>query len=349
MASIYLKKTLWEYKFNKLSHLILALKYYAQIYFSIVKCKLIYPKSKVIGILLAEHFGDIIASEPILPALLQKYPGSKIFWIIKPSFKAVLEHHPLIHQVIEEKNLLTSIFLTIANPFDYFYNLHLNELRKDAFFNWKLKNTKALELNLLKENYLINHNLLEVYSQLADLGKIQEHPNIYLNREAFKNPFQEPYWVINHKSNNHLKEWPKENWEKVMQLAMDNFDVKVIELGLEDALCITHPNFLSLVGKTSLEQSMKIIQGASFYLGVDTGPSHCANAFQISSLIRLGDFVNFRNYQVFSGAFQNGQIAKLFYNQHGPASELPIEEVWNELSKIYLKQQNLELSPSHNL
>lgn len=350
MASIYFKQSLWEYKFKKLSHLILALKYYVQIYFSIVKCKLIYPQSKVIGILLAEHFGDIIASEPILPSLLQKYPGAKIFWIIKPSFKAVMEHHPMVHQIIEEKNLLTSILLSRHNPFHFFYNLHLNQLRKDEFFQIPLENKKAYEINLTIDNYLNRSNLLEMFSQLADLGKIKGQPTIYLSKRKIQLPFKnEKFWVINPKSNNILKEWPKENWKILIDRAIQEWGINVVELGLDDPLEYNNPHFVSLVGKTTLEESMKIIEKASFYLGVDTGPTHCANAFRIPGLVLCGEFKNFNNYQVYSGAYQLDGIATIYFNTHGPASELSVDEVWEQLSNIYLKQQELELSPSHNL
>lgn len=348
MASIYFKQSLWEYKFKKLSHLILALKYYVQIYFSIVKCKLIYPQSKVIGILLAEHFGDIIASEPILPSLLQKYPGAKIFWIIKPSFKAVMEHHPLVHQIIEEKNLLTSILLSRHNPFHFFYNLHLNQLRKDEFFQIPLENKKAYEINLTIDNYYSNNNLLGVFSQLADLGKISGYPQIYLDQKPLELPFKE-YWVINHQSNDVEREWPKENWVPIIERAIKEWGVNIIEIGINSRMKFTHPNFQSLVGQTTLEESMKIIQKASFFLGVDTGPTHCANAFKIPALVLCGDFKNFRNYKSYSGAYQLDGIATIYFNTQGPASELSVDEVWEQLSNIYLKQQELELSPSHNL
>jgi len=348
MASIYLKKSLWEYKFNKLSHLILALKYYTQIYFSVVKCKLIYPESKVIGILLAEHFGDIIASEPILPALLQKYPGAKIFWIIKPSFKAVLEHHPLIHQVIEEKNLLTSIFLNRYNPFHLFYNLHLNQLRKDVFYHLELVNKSASQLSLTIDNYYHSNNLLGVFSQLADLGKITGYPQIYLNKTPLQLPYED-YWVINHQSNDVEREWPKENWKQIIERAITEWGINIIEIGINSRMNFSHPKFYSLVGSTTLEESMKIIQKASFFLGVDTGPTHCANAFKIPALVLCGDFKNFRNYKSYSGAFELDGIANIYFNTKGPASELSIDEVWEQLSKTYSKQHHLELIPSHNL
>jgi heptosyltransferase-3 len=349
MASIYFKKSLWEYKFHKLSHLFLALKYYIQTCIHVLTIRFRYPKEKVIGILLAEHFGDIIAAEPIIPELQEKYPGAKICWLVKPSFKAVLENHPLIYKIFEEKNVLTSIFLSKWNPFHLFYNLHLNGLRKDPFFHCELVNEKAKKLNILKENYLFTNNLLEVFSQLADLGKKQGHPTIYLNQEKLSLPFNGPYWVINHKSNNISKEWTKEKWVIILTKAIKEWNVKIVELGLDDALEFCHPNFISLVGQTTLEESMKIIQHSSFYLGVDTGPTHCANAFHIPGLALFGDFVNFKNYQVFSGAYQLEGIATIYFNENGPTSELTVEEVWEQLSKTYLKQHHLEPIPSHNL
>ncbi|MHA8065106.1 glycosyltransferase family 9 protein [Aquirufa sp. ROCK2-A2] len=349
MASIYFKKALWEYKFKKVSHLLLALKYYVQTCLIVLKDKILHPNNTTIGILLAEHFGDIIAAEPIIPALCDKFPNAKIYWIVKPSFRAVLANHPHIHHLIEEKNLLTSIFLSKWNPFDQFYNLHLNDLRKDAYFQSELINEKAISLNILKENYLVNNNLLTVFSQLADLGKINGYPKIYLGKEKMKLPFKGSYWVINPKSNNISKEWPKEKWSAILLRAIEEWNVQIVELGLHDALEISHPNFISLVGKTTLEESMKIIQNASFFIGVDTGPTHCANAFQIPGLALFGNFVNFKNYQVFSGSYQLDGIATIYFNQNGPASELTIEEVWDELSKTYLKHHHLELISSHNL
>ncbi|MHA8050625.1 glycosyltransferase family 9 protein [Aquirufa sp. ROCK-SH2] len=348
MAHYYFKKSLWEYKFKKLSHLILALKYYAQIYFSIVRCKLIYPKSKVIGVLLAEHFGDIVAAEPIIPELLRKYPEAKIFWIIKPNFKAVLENHPLIHEIIEEKNLLTSIYLSRYNPFHFFYNLHLNQLREDEYYHLPLKNERAYELNLTINNYYESNNLLSVFSQLADLGRISGYPNIYLNKKSVQLPF-EKYWVINHQSNDVEREWSSEKWVQIISRAIKEWDVNIIEIGLNNSLNFSHPKFKSMVGKTTLEESMKIIQKSCFFLGVDTGPTHCANAFKIPALILCGDFKNFRNYKSYSGAYQLDGIANIYFNTKGPASELSVEEVWEQLSTIYLKQQDLELSTNHNL
>lgn len=349
MASIYFKKALWEYKFKKVSHLLLALIYYVQICLIVLKDRILHPNNTTIGILLAEHFGDIIAAEPIIPALCDKFPNAKIYWIVKPSFRAVLANHPHIHHLIEEKNLLTSIFLSKWNPFDQFYNLHLNNLRKDAYFQSELINEKAFNKNITIENYYNENNLLTVFAQLADLGKINGYPKIYLEKKQYNLPFEGKYWVINHKSNDIEREWTKENWVKIIDKAIKQWGVNIVEIGLEDGLEYNHPQFISMVGKTNLAESMRLVQHAEFFLGVDTGPTHCANAFKIPALVLCGDFKNFRNYKSYSGAYQLDGIATIYFNQNGPASELTIEEVWDELSKTYLKHHHLELISSHNL
>ena len=96
--------------------------------------RLLNPNKTFIGILLAEHLGDIVASEPIIDALHKKFQDAEIYWIVKPVFAPVLIKHPGLSKVILETNLLFSILIARKNTFTEFYNLHLNELRKDPFF-----------------------------------------------------------------------------------------------------------------------------------------------------------------------------------------------------------------------
>ncbi|MEK6546950.1 MAG: hypothetical protein AABZ56_01410, partial [Bacteroidota bacterium] len=70
MASIYVSRSLWEYKFRKLSYWFSACMSYAQLYLSIRVERIAHP---VIGILMAEHLGDIVAAEPIIDALRHKH------------------------------------------------------------------------------------------------------------------------------------------------------------------------------------------------------------------------------------------------------------------------------------
>ena len=59
---------------------------YARLYIRIRMQRFQQP---VIGILLAEHLGDIVAAEPIIGELRQKHPQAKIVWIVKASFRSL--------------------------------------------------------------------------------------------------------------------------------------------------------------------------------------------------------------------------------------------------------------------
>jgi heptosyltransferase-3 len=77
----------------------------------------------------------------------------------------------------------------------------------------------------------------------------------------------------------------------------------------------------------------KIISGADFFLGIDSGPTHIANAFEIPGLILLGDFKNFKNHMPYSGAYELGR-ATVYHYPNGTSVEIPLETVWQTLTKI---------------
>lgn len=325
-------QSVWQYKWRKLAHVLAAQVAYVRLYFQIRVHKWRRPTDKFIGILLAEHLGDIVAAEPIIEALCGKFPKAKIVWIIKPAFRALLENHPKIELLIDEHSVLFSMYVTKKHPFDLFYNLHLSDLRSDSFFPGQfLKNTKAAEMEITKENYLHHFNLLEVVSQLADLGKLSGYPHIYLEKGAKNTHLQKPYWIIHRKSNAQMRDWQDSSWCRLIDQIIAENDVHVIEIGVIEPLAYQSPRFKSLVGKTSLHETLQIIREAEYFIGVESGPAHIANAFRIPALILCGRFVNFDQYNVYSGAYQHDGLAQIVFNSKGTASELTFEDVYAQL------------------
>ena len=56
---------------------------YAGICIRILALRILHPKKTYIGVLLAQHLGDIVAAEPIIGGLHEKYKEAEIFWIIR--------------------------------------------------------------------------------------------------------------------------------------------------------------------------------------------------------------------------------------------------------------------------
>lgn len=335
------KSQIWKYKFQKLAFTVDAVLSYLGIYTWVLLEKIKSPKTTFIGVLLAEHLGDIVAAEPIIEALQKKFPNARICWIAKKHFHVLLENHPGIFKVLEEKNIYSSALLTRKNPFDYFYNLHVSGTRPQPFYEPMFNNPKSQLLNITSENYFLNQNLLDVYSRLADVAVKNDQPKIYTNTTNIHFPFEGPYWVIHTKSNQRKKEWKDEKWEELINLILNQFPVHIIEIGISDPVLCDHPNFHSMVGKLTIKESISLIQNATFFIGIDSGPSHIANALQIPALLILGKYENFETYMPFSGAYRDGKIAKVYFNKLQTAAEHSVEEIWEALEKTYLKQPAL--------
>jgi len=278
--------------------------------------------------------GDMVASEPILSRLNQKFKHTHITWIASKKHFSVYENHPLVDLLVDQKYTLLSLLLQKANPFHQYFNLHLSGFRKDKMTGIAIINRKADALGIDLSNYYYHHNLLEIALKLCDLPIEDAQPKIYLVDLPYNTPFEKPYWVIHCKSNAGFRDWTDENWHHLLTKIIDTWHVKLIEIGHVNPLNFKHENFISLVGKTSLPETMKIMKDAAFFIGLDSGPTHLANAFMLPGLILNGAFLNFKRYISYSGMYKNSQKVKILFNEHGPAKDLPFDVVWRELCQL---------------
>lgn len=327
---MFWKRSVWEYKFRKISYWFSACISYIRLYVSIRFERLQHP---VVGILLAEHLGDIVAAEPIIDALHQKHPDAQLVWIVKDMYKGLLVNHPQIDRVEIETSLMSSIFLTNNPPFTHFYNLHMNELRFDPYFKRSLVNATAKHVGLNKANYYSRGNLLKGFYDLCHIPYVEsKQPHLYLE-DITTVTLPKLYWVMHRKSNGIDREWQDEHWTTLIHQAIDAFGITIVEVGVSDGLDIKHANFISLVGKTNIPEMAKIIAGADFFMGIDSGPAHIANAFEIPGLLLLGDFKNFKNHMPYSGAYEKNR-STVYHYPHGSSAQIPLETVWQTLINL---------------
>ena len=278
--------------------------------------------------------GDMVASEPILPRLSQKFRNTHITWITSKKHFPLFENHPLVNLLVDQKYTLLSYLLRKSNPFHHYYNLHLSGFRIDEATGISISNTKADALGIDLSNYYDQHNLLEISLKLCDLAIEDAQPRIYLNDIPYDVPFEKPYWVIHTKSNAGFRDWTDENWHNLLTKIIAKWNVNIIEIGHVNPVNFAHKNFISLVGQTSLPETMKIMKGASFFIGLDSGPTHLANAFMLPGLILNGEFLNFKTYMSYSGMYKNSQKVKVLFNESGLAKDLPFDAVWKGLIKL---------------
>lgn len=336
---------IWTYRYHKYLDIIVSI--YKWIYtFILVKIsKLLNPQCEYICVLLAEHFGDIVACEPLSRELKIMYPNSKIYWIVNKSYRELLDYNLNVDVVIEEYSVLLSMLLSEKNSFDHFYNCHLSGLRRYPYLRKTLKNPLAESLNILTDNYFNYGNILEVFAKVAGLPILTESPRIYIPKaieaKIDKMHFPKKTIVVHCHSNYSPKDWQVYHWEKLVLDLINVYDCNIIEIGLKSTLEIYHSEYYNLCGKLSLLETAEVIKKATFFIGIDSGPAHFANAVGTFGFLLFGKLGAFENYMPYSGSFESKLNAKFILKKGQPCSELEYNKVWNVISETIHEQQLL--------
>ena len=84
-------------------------------------------------------------------------------------------------------------------------------------------------------------------------------------------------------TSNKSKDWPLENYEKVVSELLAKHDVQVILIGagrydeeIGERFIKAHPQVHNFIGRTTIRQTIALLRKCAFYLGGDTGPMHIA-------------------------------------------------------------------------
>lgn len=340
---------IWTYRYHKYLDIFVSINKWASTYLFVKISKLLNPQDKFIGVLLAEHFGDIVACEPLSRELKLMYPNSKIYWIVNKSYRELLDYNPNIDVVVEEYSVLFSILLSKKNSFDHFYNCHLSGLRRYTHLRMTLQNSLAESLNILTDNYFNYGNILEVFAKVAGLPILTDSPRIYIPKTVESNIsklyFPKKTIVIHCHSNYSPKDWKVYHWEKLILDLINVYDCNIIEIGLKSTLEIYHSAYYNFCGKLTLLETAEVIKRAAFFIGIDSGPAHFANAVGTFGFLLFGKLGDFENYMPYSGRFESELHAKFIIEKGHTCSELEYAKVWNEISKtIHQKHLVSEIS-----
>jgi len=334
------------YKYHKLTNILASVAAWLLLTMKVRWIRLWNPSKQVIGVLLAEHFGDIVASEPLVRAIKEQYPNALLYWIVKKSYRELVDTNPFVDKTVVESSVLFSILLTKKSPFTAFYNLHLSDLRRYSYTGAFLKNEKAIDLGITLQNYFEFGNLLEVFGKVSGLPILSEGPKMYIpthTADKIKGIGLPQNFVVLHCSSNQpTKDWQVYHWERLVQSLIQDLNIDVVEVGLTSQMKIDNTRYHNLCGKYSLIETAEIIKGASLYIGIDSGPAHLANAVGTYGILLFGKLNTFENYMPYSGAYQNGSNAQLIIKEKETCSELDFDTVWEVIKRKYpaLKVKN---------
>ena len=281
---------------------------------------------------LIEHIGDIIACEPVSRYLRKAYPDAKITWAVSKAYRELIDTNPNVDETVIIDCLTDWIKKANHEKFDHVVDLHVN-----------FRVCECCRIPLLKKhgNPLVNAHewfdfgsILQAFSIGAGLPPLSASPRIYIdaNARTLVDALDLPanYCVIHRESNDAIKDWEPQKWAELVSWLQREQGIAVVEVGSLKKQALPSPleGTIDLVNKTPLLATAEVIRRAKFFIGIDSGPAHMANAVGVPGVILLGRIGVFRNYNPFSGHFSdNGSHVKIVRNLTGPVCEISVSEV----------------------
>jgi heptosyltransferase III len=92
-------------------------------------------------------------------------------------------------------------------------------------------------------------------------------------------------------------------------------------------------NYRNLCGQTGIAESAEIIRRAALFIGIDSGPSHLANAVKTPGVILLGRLLKWDYYMPYTGFYADARYCRILRHT-GPVSELPLEMCLNAVDEV---------------
>ena len=280
-----------------------------------------------IGIGLIEHFGDIVACEPVSRYLRENNPNAYIAWVVRERYKELLEHNPNIDEVIVVPCLTDWIKMLHHKAFDRVVDLHVNN-RVCPECNIPLikkEGDKAVDV----VNYYSYGSILESFCRGAGIPPINETPVVYIPRkveEAIAElDLPSNFIVIHCRSNEPARDWEDEKWRMLANSLNGESGLPLVEVGA--SATVVHSAVRDLCGRLSFLETAEVIRRANLFIGIDSGPAHLANAVGTPGVILLGQYRKFKKYMPYTGRYADGSGAIVLHSVKGAASELTVDIV----------------------
>jgi heptosyltransferase-3 len=338
-------RQLWTHRYHKYTHIFRAiwLGYMASLKFYIRKLNL-KKGQELIAIIRTEHFGDIVAAEPLSRHVRQLHPHAHIVWFVKPAFSELVDYNPVVDEVFKEFCVTQRQTILRSGIFDKVYELQFKNNNHCAKCDVFTDNPVAEQRGINVLNYFNFGNLLDVFAKSAGLIALNEsfsgddQPRLYLQDQHRKKVdalnIKKPYIVIHCQSNFAPKDWPAQRWEQLIQWLSKNYNFQIVEIGLKSNLNVHTESYTNLCGKLTILETAEVIRRANYFIGLDSGPSHLGNATGTFGFILMGALVAFKSYNPYSGGYGNQENA-VFIRKNGLAcAELSFEFVRDEVKRV---------------
>ena len=244
--------------------------------------------------------GDIVLTTPVVRCLKKQVPDAEVHFLVKNSFRSVVEHNPYIdrlHVLSHSWELL--IHELRDENFDYIIDLHhnvrtlkvKNALNKRSFSFYKLNIEKyfytAFKINILPKIHIVDRYMKTVESfGVKNDGAGLDYfiaANEEIKKEDIPLSHRAGYIACVIGGAHGTKRWPVHKWKEFCR----QIDHPVILLGgKEDSMAadeiasVDPVKIYNACGKFSINESADIVRRSKLVVTNDTGLMHIAAAFK---------------------------------------------------------------------
>lgn len=291
---------------------------------------------RLVFITLIEHLGDIVACEPVVRYIRTQEPDAFIVWCVKKDYDDIVRQLPDIDGIVHAFCLTTWIVLRRWASIDRIIDLHVNGRTCSICRIPLVKKVGYLSITL--ENYYRYGSLLGSFCLSAGLPALNDQPHLPIPAKVIERVdglnLGSRFVVIHCSSNESCRDWTPSHWNNVIDALAARYNVVIVEIGTISPLGRDNSSsYRNLCGKYSILESAEITKRALFFIGVDSGPAHIANAVGTFGVILLGHYLAFRHYTPYSGAYADGSNA-IILRASGNLSQLSVNDVLAAVSRI---------------
>lgn len=264
--------------------------------------------------------GDIVACEPIVDIIQE---GSKrTGWVINEKFLSLLCFHPKIDYLVTVKNRDQAWQSLVDLP----------ENIRPILLYMRPRDSKTLEKygRFLKVDKRINAGtyynyggLLEVFTKAAGFKPKKLQPKFYLDpniKSVIKdknNKVVLKYICVHCRSNkdDYGRDWDDDKWNELMEYFVER-EIYVVEVGMEPVIKSKSRFYINKTDVRDLQEVAHIVNNSFFFIGIDSGFAHVANALQKDGVCLVGKIRGIFYYHTpFTGKFQYRGILRAPLNQ----------------------------------
>ncbi len=259
--------------------------------------------------------GDVLLTTPVIRHLKNKFPGSRIDFVIKEEFVDLLKYHPNIDYLFrydknDEVNSLKKIRQQIRNQhYDLILDLHKNfrsyylaatsgakqviRYKKGVIQRFLLVKFKLNRYNTIIPIYQRYLNCLNRYETIYDGQGL----DIFFDQKTEKRVMENYSNLLNHSSGltigiapgakHATKQWTAEGFASVINFLIGNNNARIVLFGSDadqkivQSLSINQsPLVLNVCGKLSLLETAALMSHCEIVLTHDSGLMHLATALK---------------------------------------------------------------------